>query len=275
MTSATGRRVAKLEGSLYPREVVLAWLAEAQQFPTIDAQARSIADQPIEAAPLSVISAHVEAAVREAMKGRPRDDVTAAIRRAVGDAVSLFCLVLVLNAQAHETARVEGLRAAAVFWWMSALLGGPPAPATTDEDVQERHDAWRLWRSVVDRITTDVRVETEARGSLERRYLAGHDVLFADTATAWAGHVDLVARLGGMAEVIEGAEPAKPTRRKPGRRGSGAAFEAQVEGRASHLADDARVRAYELLGQRERAVAIMERRLKAEPPPELPGSATR
>jgi hypothetical protein len=78
-----------------------------------------------------------------------------------------------------------------------------------------------------------------------------------------------------MAEVIEGAEPAKPTRRKPGGRGSGDAFEAQVEGLASHLADDARVRAYEILGERERAVAIMERRLKAEPPPELPRSATR
>jgi len=261
MSSLGARRLAKVEGSLHPQEAVLAWLAEAQQFPNIVAQARSIADQPVEAAPLSVIGARVEAAVREKLKGRPRDELERAVRRAVGDAVFLFCLVLILNEQAHETARVEGLRATATCWWMGALLGGPHGPPVSDTDAREQRDAWRLWRSVVDRLTTDVRVDAEARASLEGRYLAGHDVLFADAATAWAGHVDFVERLGGLAEIIAPGEPAKAGRRKPGRSGPGDSLDARVEALVSRLADDARVKAYEVLGDRERAVSIMERRL--------------
>jgi len=261
MTSAAARRVAKVESALQPREAVLAWLAEAQQFLNIVDHARAIANLPVEAAPLSVISARVVGAVHEARKGQPREDVEWAARRAEGDAVFLFCLVLILNVRAHETARVEGLRATATFFWMGALLGGPHEPPTGDTDAADERDAWRLWRSVVDRLTTDVRVETEARTSLERRYLEGHDVLFADAATAWAGHVGFVERLGRRAEIIAPGEPAKTGPRTPDRSGPGDSFDASVEALAGRLADDARVKAYELLGERERAVSIMERRL--------------
>jgi hypothetical protein len=263
MTSATTRRVAKLEGALQPREAVLAWLAEAQQFPGIVDHARSIADLPVEAAPLSVISARVVGAVREASKGQAREDVERAARRAEGDAVFLFSLVLILNVQAHETARVEGLRATSAFYWMGALLGGPHGPPISETDAREQRDAWCLWRSVVDRLTTDARVEAEARTSLERRYFAGHDALFADVASAWAGHVEFVERLAGLAEVIAEAEPAKAVRRRPGGSGSGDSLDGRVEALAVQLADDARVKAYEVLGDRERAISIMERRLRS------------
>ena len=71
MSSATTRRVAKLEAALLPREAVLAWLSGAQQFPNIVDHARAIADLPVEAAPLSVISARVVGAVGEARKVSP------------------------------------------------------------------------------------------------------------------------------------------------------------------------------------------------------------
>ena len=112
-------------------------------------------------------------------------------------------------------------------------------------------------RTVVDRLVADVRVETEARVELERRYLGGHPVLFPDAATAWAGYVELVERLSGLAETIEPARPTRPTRRASG----GESLAAQVGALATRLADDARVKAYEILGERERAVSIMERRL--------------
>jgi hypothetical protein len=267
MTSATIRRVAKLEGALLPPDAVLLWLAEAQQFPSLVEYTRSIIDLPVEAAPLSVISARVDAAVREASKGHPRDAVETAARRAQGDAVFLFCLVFILNGQALEVARIEGLRSVATFWWMGALLGGPHEAPTSDQDAREQRDAWRLWRTVVDRLISDVRVETEARVSLERRYLGGHDALFSDVAAAWAGHVDAVERLGRLAAVIESARLTTAVRRKLGGSDS---LEGRVGALASRLADDARVKAYEILGQRERAVAIMERRLRLEP-----GSASR
>jgi hypothetical protein len=257
------RRLAKLEAALPPRDAVLHWLAEAQQFPSLVDHARSIVDLPVEAAPLSVIGARVEASVHEAHKGQPRDVIQTAARRAVGDAVFLFCLVVILNGQALDVARVEGLRVSATFFWMGALLGGPHEPPTSDEDAGERRAAWRLWRGVVDRLMGDARVETAARVSLERRYLAGHDVLFADVATAWAEHVDMVERLGGLAEVIQPGNPAKIGRRKPAGSGSSDSFDARVGALASRLADDARVRAYEVLGDRARAVSIIERRLRS------------
>ncbi|MEX1171626.1 MAG: hypothetical protein WEG56_03330 [Chloroflexota bacterium] len=257
MTSATGRRLAKLEVTLHPREAVLHWLAEAQGYPGIVEYIRSqIVEQPVEAAPLTVIAARAVAAVRAERKGLPRDEVERAALRAQGDAVFLFCLVVVLNGQALEVARFKGVCAAAVFFWMGALLGGPHGPPESEEDARERVAAWRSWRKAVDLLSTEVRVETEARAELERRYLAGHPVLFPDGATAWAGHVELVERLLGLAEVIEPA-------RRPKRPSGGEPIAAQVEALATRLADDARVKGYELLGERERAVSIMERRLRA------------
>src|SRR3972149_10508727 len=138
MTSSATRRIAKLEGALQPREAVLAWLADAQQFPTILDHARSIADLPIEAAPLSVIGARVVAAVRAELKGQPRDTVERAARRAQGDAVFLFCLVMILNGRGLEVAQLEGLRAAGGFWRMGALLGGPDEPPTAAGGGRER-----------------------------------------------------------------------------------------------------------------------------------------
>ena len=73
-------------------------------------------------------------------------------------------------------------------------------------------------------------------------------------AAAWAEHVDLVERLLGLAEAIE---PTRPARRSS----AGESIAARVEDLATRLADDARVKAYEIVGNRERAVSIMERRL--------------
>jgi hypothetical protein len=174
MTSATGRRLAKLEGALMPREAVLAWLVEAQQYPSLVDHVRSIAVLPVEAAPLSVISERVEAAVRNDMRGRPRAAIETAVRRAIRDGVFLFTLVIVLNAEALQIAQLEGLRTCAVYFWMGCLLGGPRAadlpPAEAETYERESADAWAQWRTMVDRLSLDVRVENEARATLQRQF---------------------------------------------------------------------------------------------------------
>lgn len=50
--------------------------------------------QPEEAAPLSRIATGTEAAVRASMKGQPRELVEDTVRRAVGDGMFAFILVL-------------------------------------------------------------------------------------------------------------------------------------------------------------------------------------
>jgi hypothetical protein len=252
MTSAGDRRLAKLEGALPPREAVLAWLA------------RRVVELPIEAAPLSVIGRRVEAAARDATKGQPRDAIEAAVHGAVRDAVFLFCLVFQVNAQALEVARVEGLRAGGVFFWMSALLGGPRAEdlpaAEARVHADELAESWAIWRSVVDRLDVNLRVEIEARATIEKKFFGGHDVLLADAATEWASHVDLIERLSGMGEAMH-VPRAKARRGRPFGIEPGSSIKTRTAARAETLADDARVRAYEVLGDRPRAVEIMERRL--------------
>jgi len=265
MTTATGRRLAKLEGALLPREAVLAWLVEAQQYPSLVDHVRSIAELPVEAAPLSVIGERVETAVRASLKGQPRDAIETAARRAVGDGVFLFTLALGLNVVALEVARLEGLRAAAAFYWMGCLLGGPRAAdlarAEAETYKREQADAWAQWRTMVDRLSLDVRVEAEARATLERRYFGGHDVFFADAAEAWAGHVDFVERLASLADAMAptGGPKARP-RQSTGTEASGLVT-GRVAEHVARLVNDARVRAYEILGDRPRAVEILERRL--------------
>jgi hypothetical protein len=268
MTTAASRRLTKLEGALHPREAVLAWLVEAQQFPSLEDHVRSIVERPVEAAPLSVIGERVEAAVRASMQGQPFDTIEEAVRRAVRDGVFLFTLVIVINADALEVAKVEGLRAAGVFYWMGCLLGGPRAddlpPAEAKIYERDLAGCWAQWRTVVDRLSLDVRVENEARATLERRFFGGHEVLFADAAESWASHVDMVDRLAGLAEAMVWTEEASARRRPPARPGVDASLDARVEDRAARLADDARVRAYETLGERLKAVQIMEQRLLAD-----------
>ncbi len=267
MTSTACRRVAKLEGALSPREAVLAWLVEAQQYPSLVDHVRSIAGLPVEAAPLSVIGDRVEAAVRDALRGQPREAIEAAVRRAVGDGVFLFSLALGLNVVALEVARLEGLRATAVFFWMGCLLGGPREsdlpPAEVETYRRERADAWALWWPVVDRLSLEVRVETEARTTLERRFFGGHEVLFSDAATSWASHVDMVERLASLAETMAlTGGPMARSRRST--RAAGRSLTERVAERVATLTDDARVRAYEILGDRPKAVQIMERRLTVD-----------
>jgi hypothetical protein len=268
MTTAAGRRLTKLEGALQPREAVLAWLVEAQQFPSLEDHVRSIVELPVEAAPLSVIGERVEAAVRGSMKGQPRDAIETAVRGAVGDGVFLFSLALTLNVVALEIAKVEGLRATAVFFWMGCLLGGPRAdelpPAEAKVYIRELADAWALWRNVVDRLSLEVRVEQEARATLQRRFFGGHDVFFADASQTWAEHVDMVERLASLAETMasSGGPMARP--RRSTRTAAGGSVPARVAERVARLADDARVRTYEIMGARPRAVEILERRLLAD-----------
>jgi len=129
---------------------------------------------------------------------------------------------------------------------------------------RERADAWALWWLVVDRLRLEVRVENEARATLERRFFAGHDVFFADASAAWASHVDLVERLRGLAETMASTGGPMARSRRSTRTAPGGSLNERVTERVAALADDARVRAYEILGDRPRAVEIMERRLLAD-----------
>jgi hypothetical protein len=256
------RRVAALELSLQPLDVVLRVLAEAQAYASIDAYARGVAEVPIESAPLSRIGTETETSVRAAMKGEPREEIDRAVRRAVGDAIFRYILFLRINTAALEIADREGLRAATCFYWMGCLLGGPHErdlePAEWVEHQGELANAWRLWRGVVASLLVVVMVEEDAREQLETRYLAGHPALLAESRADWDRFADQIDRLWSLS--------AEPVSHDPGEKEhvetvDTGAFDERVAERVRRLADDARVSTFERLGETPRATAITERRL--------------
>jgi hypothetical protein len=71
---------------------------------------------------------------------------------------------------------------------------------------------------------------------------------------------DFVERLASLAETMASTGGPMARSRRPTRAAGGSLTERVAE-RVATLTDDARVRAYEILGDRPRAVEIMERRL--------------
>jgi hypothetical protein len=88
----------------------------------------------------------------------------------------------------------------------------------------------------------------------------------------WARHVDVVERLKAFADDIRPLGQGKAARPGRNRQHSVASVKERAESRASWLTDLARVRAYDVLGDHPKAVAIMERRILAD---EMAGAPSR
>lgn len=92
-------------------------------------------------------------------------------------------------------------------------------------------------------------------------------MLFADAAEAWTGLRDQVDQLAVIASRRRPGTEAPASGRRWGSSGTRAHLAAEgdraarASERARILADDARVRVFDLLGERRRALAILERRL--------------
>lgn len=256
------RRVAVVEGSLEPLAIALKVIAEAQEHVGLEAYARAVAQVPIESAPLSRIGSEVEASVRSSLKGRPREEIDRAVRMGMGDAMFRYLLFLRLNTAALEVADHEGLRAAAVFYWMGCLLGGPREnevePADWAEHQRRQAESWQTWRSTAASLLVMVMVEEEAREALEARYLGGRPSLLVETDEVWDRFAEQVDRLWSI-----GGTPPEPAETPEDDRDRDDPLAGRVAERVQRLADDARISTFERLGEMPRAVAIAERRLLA------------
>jgi hypothetical protein len=246
-----------------PHEIVFHVVAEAHEFGTLEAYARSLVDLPVEAAPLSRIGAQTEASVRARMKGKPRDQVDAAVWNAIGDAVFRYILFLHLNTSALAMAELEGLRAAATFYWMGCLLGGPGEsdlePGEWTAHQADLAESWQLWRAMVAGLLVVSLVEEEAREQLEARYLGGQPALLSGVQEDWDRFADQTDRLWSIANRME--PMSLKGVREPSADEGEQAWDDRVADRARKLADDARISTFDRLGENARAVAILERRL--------------
>jgi hypothetical protein len=257
------RRIAKLEISLTPTQAVIRWLDEAHAFPSLDAYTRAMFSGPLVPTPLDSVVHSVEAGIRESMKGQPRDAVEKAVTQAARQAVFRCLLALRLNEVASEQAKLKGVTATALFFWMRALASdGMVHEMMNRMNESTGHEtSWSRWREAVSGLLTNVYVEDEARLSLEREFLDGHPSLFADVMADWTEaleQAERVARLAAFMDQVSGANPVTSIAEidlVPRR----AAVAADVAKRATYLADMARARTLDMCRQEERALQILAR----------------
>ena len=86
------RRIEKLETGLTPKQAFILWLQEAHSFNGIKEYVQSLKGQPEDAAPIPRLTDQVEAAVKQRLKGQPREEIDKAVRQAHKDVLFLFFL---------------------------------------------------------------------------------------------------------------------------------------------------------------------------------------
>ena len=218
------RRIARVEAALTPEQAVLRWLAEAHAFPTLAHYVRSLIGGPESAWPLVAIPRQLEASVRAEHR---RDTVAVLVdsmRTARREALARVEFVLRANLAAEEILATAALRV--------GLL----------EQIRAGAKKSAVHQGVLASIAA-LDLEAAARHEVERRILAGEDVLFPALAAEW---VRLRERLVGL---VDGRKaPAVPL--------------AAVRARATDLAKLGDSATYALLGEQEKALVYPSERLR-------------
>jgi hypothetical protein len=243
------RRLARVETSLSPTELVLRWLDEAHGHDSFVAYSRAIYALGPGALPLDrLVRAARQAAEAGSRRGsREKRDET--IRAAIRQAVFLFHLILQSIVLAEAALDREALMCTA----LSAHLGLVMAD---DGDAghsifRSRAEGLTALRSGVVARASELRALETARKRVEVRYLAGHPSLFPATVRSWTDQrqrTETLAEITVRLEKFEGLPPLPAD--DPG------VFEARVSELVADHVEPARVKALDEMGEGRRAVSI-------------------
>jgi len=204
------RRVAAIEASLSPTQLVLRWLAEAHVFGDVESYVASLLAQDPPVAPLDRLARETAHGARTAMRGKRPELVEAAVRSALRETLFRYELVLRIYVMAHELLDREAL--------IDAALSAHVALLTTEGRVERRRDPtyterFATYRDLLAFRISELQAAQEARAIVESRYLDGHAALFPDLVAAWDEQLkrtealaDITARLGE----VDGVPPAVP-----------------------------------------------------------------
>jgi hypothetical protein len=200
------RRVAAVETSLSPTQLVLRWLAEAHAFGDIESYVASLLAEDPPVAPLDHLAREAVHGARTAMRGKRPELVDAAVRSALRETVFRFELVMRINATSQDFIEREALIDAALSARVALLIFEKPRPAKYAERLARLRDllAFRV---------SELRAAQEARVTLAKRYLDGHGALFPDVALAWEEQVhgtEAIADMGARLAQHDGVPAALP-----------------------------------------------------------------
>jgi len=112
------KRLDKIERLLTPKQAVILWLQEIQQYRNAEEYARFLRGQPEHARPLYRISKQINEAIRSSMKGQPQQVVENAVHRAGRDACFLVKLQQQVNGYQMTEERVWSI----VFAYLESSL---------------------------------------------------------------------------------------------------------------------------------------------------------
>ena len=106
----TEKRLNKITKSLTPKQTVVLWLQETEQYRNPEEYTRFLRSRPESEAPITKLTEQVDEGLRLAMKGRPKEVVDAAVRQAVKDVVFLLKLRLQVNFKVMNESRIWRLQ---------------------------------------------------------------------------------------------------------------------------------------------------------------------
>jgi hypothetical protein len=262
MALSAERRLAKVETALSSTELVVAWLTEAHRFDGLDAYTRWLIEQPADLFPANHLLHQAADDTRASLRGRPREEVETAVRKALRETLLRFELVLRINVVADETIqRYHLLHAVFALRFVTLMAQPEDRPAKGGAEVDEQA---REWRRLLNEWLVELRAIEAARTSTESRYLAGHSALFPALLRRWDDcHGELEALLGFSTRLgeldgwldPEGLDDASVA-------------ESRVSQLIADLVEPARVRTLEKLDEGARAIALATRWLR----PKLQGA---
>jgi hypothetical protein len=183
------RRLAKLETSLSPTQLVLRWLAEAHAHGSLEGYVRSLLDLPGDQQPIDRLCREAHEGVRTRLRGKPGWEIRNAVNSALRETVFRFELVLRIYVTTRELLDREAL--------IDTALSAHVALATSEEAGDTDRLAAR--RDLLLFRVGELQAAQEARETAEERYLDGHAALFSDVEATWEEQVKSTAMIADMA----------------------------------------------------------------------------
>lgn len=242
------RRLAAIETSLSPTQLVLRWLDEAHGFGDLESYVRSLLDADSYESPLDRLYREAERGARAGLRGKRAEMVDRALRSALRETIFRFELVLRINVTVHELLEREGLIEAALSAHIALLTTEGRATRRRDATYRERFAT--LQGLLLFRVA-ELRAVQDARAVVEGRYLAGHIALFPDAVAAWDAQIrrtETLAHVACRLAKLDGVSPAEPPDPE--------AASARAAELVADLVEPAKSTALEKLGEGEQAMGI-------------------
>jgi hypothetical protein len=150
--------------------------------------------------------------VRASLRGKPAEQVRAAVHSALRGTVFRYELVLRIYVTAHELLDREALIDAALSANIALLTTEGRAERRRDQTYTER---FATYRGLLAFQVSELGAAQEARAIVQNRFLDGHAALFPDVAAAWDEQLRDTAAIAEMAvrmAEFHGVAPAVPCR---------------------------------------------------------------